>query len=173
MKQIFITTKKSRQILNNDKKLRNYDQSCNINHNPSWLYIPNNHPLVSCGSGSGKANVLLNLLKRQRPDVDKINLYFKHPFEWKYQLFINEREKLVVEQFKNSKAFKIENENLEKYNLRKTRKKFNDMIWYMEANRKIKSYSYWIVFKRKKTLKKTFYLVIYYNHILKCLKTQA
>ena len=47
------------------------------------------------------------------------------------------------------------------------------MIWYMEANRKIKSYSYWIVFKRKKTLKKTFYLVIYYNHILKCLKTQT
>ena len=36
------------------------------------------------GSGSGKTNVLLNLIKNQRPDTDKIYLYVKDPFESKY-----------------------------------------------------------------------------------------
>ena len=108
--QTFIMTKKSWQILDDDEKLWNYDQSAEINHNLSWLYIPNNHPhkiLVSCCSGSAKTNVLLNLIKHQRPDVDKIDLYVKHPVKWKYQFFINGREKLVVERFKSLKAFII------------------------------------------------------------------
>ena len=33
------------------------------------------------GSGLGKTNVLLNLIKHQRPDINKIYLYVKDPFE--------------------------------------------------------------------------------------------
>ena len=54
--------------------MKNYDQSIEINHNPNWPCIPD-HPcriLIIGGSGSGKTNVLLNLVKHQRPDIDKI-----------------------------------------------------------------------------------------------------
>ena len=37
--------------------------------------------------GSGKTNLLLNLIKQQ-PDIDKIYIYVKEPFESKYQLLI-------------------------------------------------------------------------------------
>ena len=53
-----------------------YDQSAKINHYPDWPYIPD-HPyriLITGGSGSGKINVLLNLIKHQRPGIDKIDL---------------------------------------------------------------------------------------------------
>ena len=36
--------------------------------------------LIICGSGSGKTNVLLNLIDNQ-PDIDKIYLYVKDPYE--------------------------------------------------------------------------------------------
>ena len=105
--------------------MKNYDQSVEINHNPNWPYIAH-HPyriLISGGSGSGKTNVLLNLIKHEQPDIDKIYLYVKDPFESKYQLLINGREKVIIENFKNPKAF-IDNsqtiddvyENLEDYN---------------------------------------------------------
>ena len=54
--------------------MKNYDQSVEIKHNPNWSCIPD-HPfriLIIGGSGSGKTNVLLNLIKNQRPDIDKI-----------------------------------------------------------------------------------------------------
>ena len=58
--------------------MENYDQSVEINHNPNWPYITD-HPyrtLIIGGSGSGKTNVLLNLIKKsQRPDNEKI--YFQ------------------------------------------------------------------------------------------------
>ena len=71
--------------------MKNYDQSLEINHNPNRPYIPHHHYriLIMGGSGSGKANVLLNLVKHQRPDIDKIYLYVTDPFESKYQLLIN------------------------------------------------------------------------------------
>ena len=50
-----------------------------------WPYIPN-HPyriLIIGGSGSGKTNALLNLINNQ-PDIDKIYLYAKDPYEKKY-----------------------------------------------------------------------------------------
>ena len=78
--------------------MKNYDQSVEINHNPNWLYIAH-HPyriLISGGSGSGKINVLLNLIKHQQPDIDKIYFYVKDPFESKYQLLINGREKVII-----------------------------------------------------------------------------
>ena len=43
------------------------------------------------GSRSGKANALLNLLNNY-PDIDKIYLYTKDPYEAKYRFLINKRE---------------------------------------------------------------------------------
>ena len=51
--------------------MNNYNESVEINHNSNWPYIPD-HPyriLVIGDSGSGKTNVLLNLIKRQRPVI--------------------------------------------------------------------------------------------------------
>ena len=65
--------------------MKKYNQLVEINHNLSWLYIPD-HPyriLIIGGSGSGKTNVLLNLIKHRRPDIDKIYLYVKDPYESK------------------------------------------------------------------------------------------
>ena len=79
--------------------MKTYGQSVEINHNPNWSYILD-HPyriLIIGGSGSGQINVLLNLIKYQRPDIDKIYLYVKYPFESKYQLLINVREKVAIE----------------------------------------------------------------------------
>ena len=56
--------------------MENYDESVNINHNLNWPDIPD-HPyriLMIDGSGSGKTNALLNLIKLQRPDVNQIYL---------------------------------------------------------------------------------------------------
>ena len=84
--------------------IKNYDESIKINHNTNWPYIPD-HPyriLIIAGSGSGKNNVSLNLIKHQRPDFDKKYLYVKDQFESKYKLLIDSREKIVM---KNPKAF--------------------------------------------------------------------
>ena len=55
-------------------KKKNYDESVEINHNPNWPYIPDHSHkvLIFGGSESDKTNVLLNLIKHQRPDIDKI-----------------------------------------------------------------------------------------------------
>ena len=37
--------------------------------------------------------MLLNLIKIQRPDIDKVYFYLKDPFESKYQLLIKGRKK--------------------------------------------------------------------------------
>ena len=66
----------------------NFDDYTNqnkIKHNPDWPYI-SDHPfriLIIGGSGSGKTNILLNLINKQ-PDIDKIYLYSTDPYEKKY-----------------------------------------------------------------------------------------
>ena len=53
-------------------------------HNLNWPEIPD-HPyriLIFGGSGSGKTNVLLNLINHET-DIDKIYLYAKDPYEAK------------------------------------------------------------------------------------------
>ena len=54
--------------------MKNYDESVEINHNPNWPYIPDHSHkvLIFGGSESDKTNVSLNLIKHQRPDIDKI-----------------------------------------------------------------------------------------------------
>ena len=74
----------------------NFDDYVNENktkHNLKWPHVPD-HPhriLIIRGSGSGKTNALLNLVKKQ-PDIDKICLYAKDPYEAKHQFLINKRE---------------------------------------------------------------------------------
>ena len=76
--------------------MKNYDESVAINHNPNWPYIPSYlyKILIISGSGSGKTKVLLNFIKDQRPDVDKVYSYIKVPFESKYQLLIRKRKSM-------------------------------------------------------------------------------
>ena len=56
--------------------VRNYDESVKTNHNTNRPYIPNHsyRILIIRGPGSGKTNVLLNLITHQQPDIDKIYL---------------------------------------------------------------------------------------------------
>ena len=84
----------------------NFDDYTNesiIEHISKWP----DHPyriLIIGGSGSGKTNALLNLINN-KPDIDKIYLYVKDPYEKKYQYFINKREKVGLNHFNDPKAF--------------------------------------------------------------------
>ena len=87
--------------------MESYYESVGINNNPNLPYIPDHRYriLIIDGSGSGKNNVLLNLIKHQRPYIEKIYLYVKDPFESKHQLLINGREKVGIKKLKNPKSF--------------------------------------------------------------------
>ena len=69
----------------------NFDDYTNENIvelNSKWPCIPNHScriPIIG-GSGSGKTNELLNLINNQ-PDIDKIYLYAKDPYEKKISIF--------------------------------------------------------------------------------------
>ena len=86
-----------------------FDDYANDNkteHNSKWPYIPD-HPyriLIIGGSGSEKANALLNLINNQ-PDIDKIYLYAKDPYEAKYQFLNNKRESTGLKYFNDLRAF--------------------------------------------------------------------
>ena len=65
--------------------------------------------LIVGDSGSGKMYALLNL-RKHRPDIDKIYLYAKDPFEAKYQFLINKQQDVRLKHFKDFKTFiKISN----------------------------------------------------------------
>ena len=80
-----------------------FDDYANENkseYNLKWRYIPD-HPyriLTIGGSGSGKTNALLNLINNQ-PDIEKIYLYGKDPYEARYQFLINKRESAELKHF--------------------------------------------------------------------------
>ena len=96
----------------------------------------------------GKTNALLNLINN-RPDINKIHLYAKDPYEAKYQLLINKRESIGLKHFNDPKAFtEYSNDmqhvykNIEEYNADKERKiliVFDDMIGDMINNKKLNS----------------------------------
>ena len=129
----------------------NFDDYTNentIEHNLKWPYIPDHQYRIFIigGSGSGKTNALLNLINNQ-PDIDKIYLYAKDPYEKKYQYLINKREKVGINHFNDPKTFMEYSKdmqdvykNIEDYNPIKKRKVliiFDDMIAYMINNKKL------------------------------------
>ena len=128
----------------------NYASENKTEHNLKWRYIPD-HPyiiLIIGGSGSGKTNALLNLINTQ-PDIDKIYLYAKDPYESKYQFLINKRESTGLKHFNDPKAFiEYSNDmqdvykNIDEYNPDKENKiliVFDDMIADMINNKKLNS----------------------------------
>ena len=116
-------------------------------HNLKWPYIPDNpyRILIIGGSGSGKTNVLLNLINNQ-PDINKVYWYAKDPYEAKYQYLIN---KVDLNHYDDPKAF-IKNSNDmqdvyktdKEYNIDKERKIlrfFDDIIADMINHKKLNS----------------------------------
>ena len=87
----------------------NFDYYTNENktkHNLKWSYIPDHlcRILIIRVSGSGRTNALLNLINNQ-PDIDKMYLYAKDPYESKYQYSIKKREKVGLKHYDNPKSF--------------------------------------------------------------------
>ena len=90
----------------------------------------------------------MNLINNQ-PDIDKIYLYAKDPYEAKYQFLINKRESTGLKHFNDPKAFiEYSNDmqdvykNIDEYNVDKERKiliVFDDMIDDMIHNKKLNS----------------------------------
>ena len=130
----------------------NFDEYTNENkkeHNLNWPYIPD-HPyrrLIIGGWGSGKKNALLNLINNQ-PDIDKIYLYAKDPYEDKQQFLIKKRKNIGLKHFNDPKAFiEYSNDmhvykNIDHYNPDKENKiliVFDDMIADMINNKKLNS----------------------------------
>ena len=131
----------------------NFDDYVNKNktkHNFKWPYIPD-HPyriLIIGGSGSGKTNALLNLINNQ-PDIDKIYLYAKDPYETKYQFLINKRERTGLKHFNDPKAFiEYSNDmqdvykNIDEHNIYEECERliaFDDMVADVINNRKLNS----------------------------------
>ena len=104
----------------------NFDEYTNeniIEHNSEWPYIPD------------------------QPDIDKIYLYAKDPYQKKYQYLINKHEKVGLSHFNEPKAFMEFSKdmqdvykNIEDYNPIKKRKVlivFDDMIADMINNNKL------------------------------------
>ena len=88
----------------------------------------------------------MNLINNQ-PNIDKIYLYAKDPYEAKYQYLINKHEKVGLNRLDDPKAFiEYSNDmqdvykNIENYNLEKENKVlifFDDMIADMINNKKL------------------------------------
>ena len=124
--------------------MKNYGKPVEINYNPNQFYIPD-HPyriLITGGSGSGKSNVLRNLMKHQQADIDKIYLNLKDRSESKSKLPIKRRNKLWIRKIKHQKTSiyysqTTDNvyENLEGCN--PTHKKqlivFDDSVWWYHS----------------------------------------
>ena len=130
----------------------NFDNFVNENkteHKKKWPYLPD-HPyriLIIGDSGSGKPNVLLNLIENQ-PDIDKIYLYAKDPYEAKYQYLINKRQGVGINHFNDPKAFEYSDDmsgvykSINYYNRNKENKiliVFDNMIAGITKNKKLDS----------------------------------
>ena len=131
----------------------NFDDYVNekkTKHNSKCPYIPD-HPyriLIIEGSGSGKANALLNSINNH-PDIDKISLYVKDIYETKYQVLVSKRESTGLKQVNVPEAFieysnDVEDvyKNIDEYNIDKECKiliVFDDVIADMINNEQLNS----------------------------------
>ena len=125
----------------------------NRDHNKKLPYIPDHsyRILIIEGSGSGKTNALINLIKEQDSDnlIGKIYLYEKDLNEQKYQFLIKKREDVEIRHLNNPKPF-IEHSNtmddsynsINDYNPTRKRKMlivFDDMIADIMTNKKFQA----------------------------------
>ena len=76
-------------------------------------------------SGSAKTNSLFDIISQQ-PDIDKVYLCAKDPYEAKYQFLINKRESTGLKHLNDPKAFIVYSndmrdayKNIEEYNIGK------------------------------------------------------
>ena len=117
-------------------------------HIPNWPRIPDHAYSISItvGSGTGKPNALLNLISLQ-PNIDKMYLYDKDPYELKYQFLISKSKDIGWKRCKDSIAFiEYSNhkddiyKNTEEYSLNKEPKTvivFDDMIADILSNKSL------------------------------------
>ena len=119
----------------------------NKEHNEKWPFVPDHQYriLIIAGSGSGKTNALLNLIKEQG-DIDKMYLYVKDLSELKYEFLIKKREDAGINHFNDPNALiECSNtmddvyDNTEDYNPNRKRKTliaFDDIIADIMTNKK-------------------------------------
>ena len=81
----------------------NFDGYASENKTESNINWPFRVSIIG-GSGSGKTNVLLNLVETQ-PGIDKIYLYPEHTYKAKYQYLIKIRENVGIDNFNDPKAY--------------------------------------------------------------------
>ena len=132
----------------------NLDSITNKNNkkrNGKWPYIPDHsyRILIIGGSGSGKINTLLNLIKEQdyHDFIDKVYLYAKDLSEPKYEYLIKKREDAGIKHLNNPDAFIVCSntmdgvyEDTDNYNPKRNKKvliAFDDMIANIMSNKKI------------------------------------
>ena len=145
-----IATVSKHRIINFDKvtgenKIKRYLKWPHLPDHPYRMLILIIRILIIGGSGSGKTNMLLTLINHQ-PDIDKIYLYAKNPYEPSYQLLINKHEKVDLKHYNDPKVFmEYSNDmqdaykNIEEYNPGKKREVvivFNDDVLMKRLNEK-------------------------------------
>ena len=131
----------------------NLDDIANENNkkdNENWSYIPDHayRTLIIGGSGSGKINALLNLIKEQ-DHIDKMYLYAKDLSECKYKVLIKKHEEAGIKYLGDSNAFiECSNtmddvyEDIDDYNSSSLSKKlivFDDVIADIMTNKKFQA----------------------------------
>ena len=110
--------------------MKNYDQLIKINDNPNWPYIPH-HPyriLIIGGSGLGKTNVLLNLIKKST------TRYWQNLFI--FQRSIRIKVSIIYQQ--KRKCRNLKNEKIQKHSLIIHKKLMMIEDWRKRKGKKIK-----------------------------------
>ena len=112
----------------------------NKRHREKWPYIPDHlyRILINGGSGSGKTNMLLNLIKEQdKSDViDKIYLYARDLNKPKYQFLIETHEDAGIRDLNDPSTFIEYSNTMDDVYKQKKKNVFDDMIADIMRNRR-------------------------------------